>query len=289
MKMKARITDISVAPVKKYAAPKYPTQTDAKFSPNLLRKLPSRWEKNAVVVAAVGMLGMMTLASCGRGEIMGDISYSIPSEQEVTSDVCETEEETFMLEGEVAPPVFATEQDYVETEKVTNFLNYEREKMPVPPGGIGPPAIISEQDALDIIKSMVEFEGLNFESDLSEYSNITNAQIDLYDFGNQVAIIYEGTRSRYPVEKEHTNYDGIFVGRFCEPEINWQNEEQQQIINEFFEKIEDLDYMENPEEYEKMINEVIAQYRINMKPFGEEQIREQVRDFIEWLQGQGII
>ncbi|MCL2158340.1 MAG: hypothetical protein FWH48_02915, partial [Oscillospiraceae bacterium] len=60
--MKAKTNDIYVTPVKKYAPPKYPTQKEAALAPELLRKLPSRWKKNAAVAA---MLGLAALNSCG--------------------------------------------------------------------------------------------------------------------------------------------------------------------------------------------------------------------------------
>jgi len=40
---------------------------------------------------------------------------------------------------------------------------------------------------------------------------------------------------------------------------------------------------------EKSWNERRAQYEIDTKALIEEDLRNQVRDFLEWLQGQGII
>jgi len=54
-----KLNDIAVKPVKKYAPPKYPTIESAKSNPELLRKLPTRWQKNAAVVAAAGLFGVM--------------------------------------------------------------------------------------------------------------------------------------------------------------------------------------------------------------------------------------
>jgi len=56
-------------------------------------------------------------------------------------------------------------------------------------------------------------------------------------------------------------------------------------LNESYKK--ELSGMQD--EYNKKYNEVFSEYEANTKLLVEEQLRAQVRDFIEWLQGQGII
>ena len=61
-KMKENDT-FSVTPVKKYTSPKYPTYDDARDNSTLLKKLPSRWKKNAKVLACLGLIGTFALVS----------------------------------------------------------------------------------------------------------------------------------------------------------------------------------------------------------------------------------
>jgi len=117
-KMKAKTNNLTVTPVKKYAAPKYPTRAVAEREPGMLKKLPQRWEKNAAVVAAVGMLGAMALTSCGteRQPHENPPMTAATSEQEsicgtIGSGEDETEEE-FYLMGDPAPIDFASEQEF---------------------------------------------------------------------------------------------------------------------------------------------------------------------------------
>ena len=96
--------DISVTPVKKYTPPKYPTIEDAKSNPDLLRKLPSRWQKKAKIFATVGMIGTMTFTShtlppdrnsTNTGVLGGYIAAKIPSEHDnanMITDVFITDE-----------------------------------------------------------------------------------------------------------------------------------------------------------------------------------------------------
>ena len=51
-------------PLKKYDIPKYPVYTDTHDNPELLKKLPSRWQKNAKVLGCLGVLGVFTLSGC---------------------------------------------------------------------------------------------------------------------------------------------------------------------------------------------------------------------------------
>ena len=257
--MKAKTNDISVMPVKKYTPPKYPTLADAQCAPLLLRKLPSRWEKNAKVIAAIGLLGVISITSCRNTNFL------------------------------------------MNSQETTNFLNAEYD-MPGLRGGYNlPPSAIYEQDALNIIKNMLESEErFNFKNDLTKYPDITNEEIKLYDFDNKVAIGYsDNLLFNYMLYDEnfekYVNYDGILMGRFGEPDVNFDDENQQRIYDEYIAKHEDINKLfyssadEDREEFYKMYSEIREEYVINIKPFIEENLRAQVRDFIEWLQSQGII
>ena len=280
--MKAKINDISVTPVKKYSAPKYPTRTDAGRTPMLLRKLPSRWEKNAAVIAAVGMLGAMSLTSCGvtktdvagqgqeqetticeeiceeTGYLAGDVIMEIPSEQE--------SEDYFVLEGNLAVTGFTTEQevtdtvDEIETQETTIERNFLDTSYIMPAaGGVGPIQYLSETDALTIIKVMAATNGLKLEElppnveDVPQYFSETIKK--LYDAEKQVGVEYSSSLGYYG-ENPYISSEGIAVGSFRTygywDEANVENE-------------------------------------TDMQTYLEEDLREQVRDFIEWLQGQGII
>ena len=50
---------ICINPVESYEAPQIPTFGEAHNNPVLLKKLPSRWQKNAKVIAGIGLMGSM--------------------------------------------------------------------------------------------------------------------------------------------------------------------------------------------------------------------------------------
>ncbi|MCL2412314.1 MAG: hypothetical protein FWC97_11805 [Treponema sp.] len=55
---------LTLSPLKKYSAPKYPAYINAQNNPDLLKKLPSRWLKNTKVLTCLGLMGAFTLTGC---------------------------------------------------------------------------------------------------------------------------------------------------------------------------------------------------------------------------------
>jgi hypothetical protein len=57
----------SLNPVRKYEAPRYPIYTEAIDNPMLLKKIPSRWQKNTRVITCLGFMGTLSLTGCILG------------------------------------------------------------------------------------------------------------------------------------------------------------------------------------------------------------------------------
>ena len=300
-------SDMRVAPVKKYAPPEYPTLIDAGIAPAILRKLPTRWQKNAAVVAAAGLLGAIALSSCGisgkpkaAGDSPGGESYL-----------------------NVAPI----------------FVHGEGT------GSIGcvmivPPVFMSEQEAFAIIKSEASSAGLEFSAKAPGYAATQNEAaeqlgngeyryrlggksvgLDLYDAEKKAALAYipmQAAEKTYLPDKNGNQMEssvvsylprelaglaaqdfakqegGIAVGVLYEPGMNWDLVDvyfakTNEIWESFFnEEKQDIDE-ENLEEYRAKMDGAQAELEAAVKERIEADLRAQVRDFVEWLQGQGII
>ena len=285
--------NISVMPVKKYNAPKYPTQTETARTPELLRKLPSNWEKNVTIVAAVGMLSAMTLTSCGIFDPKNNTGTGYNPDSENYLNVA---------------PIFYHGEG---TGAVGCMM-------------IAPPVFLSEQEAFVIIKSVAETGGLNFSAKPPNYTAKNNAAgskegygdggaeivlgsgkvgLELYDKEKGIAVTYismDEAEEKYLPNKDGTQMmssvtfyrsrdlagltaedfaqqkGDIAVGVFYDPGKDWESEEHQRILDEYHNS-------------EKSWDAKRTQYESDVKLLIEEQLRAQVRDFIEWLQGQGII
>jgi hypothetical protein len=58
-------TDIpNIKPVKHYETPTLPTVDAVRSNPVPLKKVPKRWQKNAAVIACVGIIGFTTMVGC---------------------------------------------------------------------------------------------------------------------------------------------------------------------------------------------------------------------------------
>ena len=299
--------DINITPVKKYAPPKYPTMTSAKSDPKLLRKLPSRWEKNAAVVAAVGMLGAMSLTSCGvipsanktgnkveetpeiadTGELAGDVIFEIPTEQDVTYETEETDE-PFTLMGLIEQPVFTTEQ---EVEEETFMLE----------GMVAPPLFTSEQEVTDETEDWFVLAGIPAPPDFTSEQEVTT---NFFSIFNGIMPPLPETGEVAPPCIISEEYVLTMIKNLAEAEgldliktlpedgytpIQLYNKEKQIGI------VYDYDVNLKEDTYITSDGVSIGQFNgSNAILTGDEQqleedLRAQVRDFIEWLQGQGII
>jgi len=286
-KSKTKTGGIAVAPVKKYAPPEYPTLADAQREPALLRRLPPRWEKNARVAAAAGLLGAITLTSCGIFK-SSDTGYN-------------PESANFLN----VAPIFAYGEG-------TGAIGCDM---------VAPPVFLSEQEALAIIKNEAESNGLKFNAappgyvatdnkpkEISQYSwdnpkyllGGGEIGLDLYDSEKSVAVAYipmesagevypdpDGARSSVEIFRprelaelaagDFAKQKGdIAVGIFYDPGQDWGSDEQTRLVAGLYETKGDW-------------SEKLAQYESEAKILAEENLRAQIRDFIEWLQAQGII
>jgi len=312
-----KTNDIFVTPVKRYATPKYPTQTDANHTPELLKKLPSKWEKNAAVITAISMIGAITLTSCGVFE--PKIRGYNPASRNFLN----------------VAPVFIHGEG-------TGYMGCVM---------VAPPVFLSEQEALAIIKDIMESEGLNLSGKIPEYVATSNKKnyekkyswerypenewlgdgnvgLDFYDGKKGVAVSY------ISMEKGQTTYEeaaslknieelmdwrsrprelaemaaedfakqkgDIAIGVFYEPGTDWASEEHKKILDEFRAKNSELweKYYDEEtqgiaekyfDEFDREFEEARAEYETKTRLCIEEELSNQVRDFIKWLQGQGII
>jgi hypothetical protein len=63
--MRENYSFLDINPLKDYSTPKYPDYILAYNNPDLLKKLPSRWQKNAKVIACIGLMGgTLSMTNC---------------------------------------------------------------------------------------------------------------------------------------------------------------------------------------------------------------------------------
>jgi len=284
---------LCISPVKDYTPPQIPTLEDTRVNLAILKKLPSRWQKNRAVIACVGLVGTVALSGCAYAHLVdertphsdGSIApYYIvhPTEQVVSGSIQQQPEDT------------QTQLEALEAAFKAADLNLRTHF-----GGAGHGPIyvvhITEQEALGIIRTQLEAAGLNFDATPPEYiieSGFGSRDIgfDLYDEEKGVAIAHlswEDNNQRFfswggsdlaeRLTEEFTEKTGdISVGVFFNPgkELGrgqaWLDQENERWLRRIS--------MRNTNRQKEEAKAALT-----------ENITSQVQAFIDLLQAEGIV
>jgi len=293
---------LEVKPLRKYSDPKYPNRDQVRNNPDILKSIPRRWRANPVVLTALGLT--ITLSSCVRNSITDDDPGSSVDKTEkgvVRSDY--TAAPVFEHGGgsgsfgcvSVVAPYFFSEEEALE------IIRNEAESY----GGL----------KLDSV-SPPEFQDITIKPPFVEPRPVGNKdhitttieeQADAWNADKRIALefVSTGDLSNWmwrPEENEESTWISISTYEFKDtaknlstalndssPDVNigvfydpYSYEETKDILEEIQQKYnwgsEDCDY--------DAINE---EYRERSRAISEENLRAQVRDFIEWLKAQGVI
>jgi len=292
--MKHKHNDLNgLSPVKQYNSPQIPTLAD---KPKLV-KLPSRWQKNAAVVACIGIVGGMTLASCATtphddnwfhngGGPIAPYYVTRPTEQETTITGEAIEETTTEVHTTTA---MTTTLQAVTTQETTLAATDHSEfdlRVHFGGSGAGPQYVVhfTEQEAFGIIRTQLEAAGLNFGTTppshtvevtwvdpLGHGNTRMTTGLDLYDAERGVAIALserggwfaEQTQQRFERDRQTRNLN---VHVFYNPGESMDNQ-----------------WWEGETEPPTPTQKAAA------APALRENLTVQVQTFIEFLQAEGIL
>ena len=260
---------LCVTPAKSYDAPKYPAYSDTRNNPVLLKKLPSRWQKNAAVIACVGVFGSFALTGCdefqdGLDRIRQDIAGG-PGSGAV-----------------VEPYTRETGRDL----DITVRAHYGGAG-----GGPSYVAYLTEQEALSIIRAEAEAAGLRFNDTPPDYSvdiwedgwggDDSKIGLDLFDKDKAVAVAYTNMGIHWDVLRWMWNVD--IVGETTKA---FEKQYKDVTVGVFYDSGETVGWDSySPENAKEVTEEAKAEAGKNL----EEQLRAQVREFIKLLQEKGIL
>jgi len=273
---------LCMKPVNTYEAPKIPTLEETRDNPELLKKLPSRWQKNAAVIVSIGLMGAITLSGCALGDAptytmppTGDVPYYTPPAYTVSPAYTYPPNTTSEAQREVLANIRAR----LETAELELRTHH---------GGSGPGPFyvihITEQEMLGFIRAYLEAAGLNLSATPPEYNvddpwdGNSSIGLDLYDSERSVAIAYldwqAGKKTTNEVVEafaQQTNR--ISVGVFYRPGLGHDRDWWGWTQNEHGE-YEPLPY----EVKEEKAREAFI-----------ENLTNQVNTFVAWLQAEGIV
>jgi len=288
-----------------YKSPILPTQKSAQDNPALLKKLPSRWQKNATVLACLGVIGTMTLAGCTSPAQVDDwphnggaasVPYYVvyPTEQETDAEY-ETEygTEEYEYEEDSYEAVYGPIQET--PEQLAARLTEAELESRIHHGGAGAGPFytvhITEQEVLGFIRAKLESAGLNLSATPPDYiageywSFGGQHALDLHDAEKGIAVshlswvdsnrAFSPTRGRYAEEIKNMFADltDMPIGVFYNPGVTVSTGRWIEEGDEWVEELDDP----TPEAVAEAREEII------------ENLTAQVQEFINWLRNEGIL
>lgn len=272
---------MNIIPVKKYKDPKYPTKKMALINPELLEALPDRWKSNTYVGIAFSALLMVTLSACE------------------TKDTNQPNTNTQAKEAKIAP-VF-------EHGKGRGSFGCD---------SVAPPSFLSEEEAFQVIQEEANKYGINFKKEALLLSGVSvpetkfylnseanskdggainstrtgSLKLDGFDEEKKIAFEYisrndyEEWQVNQSVRSSVDDYDFLSTAKLLQKGL--KNKNQDASIGVFYNPMERLSD-EQIKEIRDTNNWQAAE--IKVKEMAEEQLRMQVKDFLEWLKAQGIM
>lgn len=269
---------MKVKPIAKYKFPVYPDKEEVLKNPKLLKKLPERWKGKSYVAAAFFSLLLMTLAGCSS-----------------KNEDVKTVEGTYT--GQTAPL-------FIHGEGRGSFGCVS----------VAPPAFLSEEEAFSVIEEEAKREGIVFTKGGLTLKNIMVPKTDTYydqDNNSKVKsqkgdITLDGIDESKNVSFEFVSKEDIETwadrntGRYSSVETfkfldtaealvkGMEDNTGSMTVATFY----DPHYKFDAQNIQDIINENKDDYKAmeeKLKEIVKGDLREQVRDFLSWLKGQGII
>ena len=249
--------ELCIAPVETYKAPEIPMFMNDNSA--LLKKLPSRWQKNVKVIACMGVIGSFTLTGC--------------------------------MNNSAGNGGYAAEEYNIRNEQI-NYSGYSEDELVIRlhGGGNGSSFYIvhlTEQEAFGIIRARLETAGLDFRAALPLPNlRVGEFGIDLFDEQKNVAI------TNINWEDSHRRFSpwGRYFAMMVERALAEQGADV--IVGAFYNsgKFINSEYR-RADNNERVRNEtpIVSEIEEESRLFLREKLNAQADAFVAFLQSEGIL
>jgi len=199
-------SDFKLSPMRNYTPPKLPTLAEAGAA-TPLKAIPSRWKKNAAVMACLGFVGAFALTGCydelGYGELRSH-NGGAPEAPFYIAQTTETETGRYHHGGDGAAPFYVAHQTEEEIlAQAQAHIEEANIDLRAHWGGSGSGpfyiAHITEEEVRGYIHARLTAAGLNvnysppdyaiFGPDVPRPGMLGEMGIDFFDFTNRVSVI----------------------------------------------------------------------------------------------------
>ena len=288
-----------LSPLPNYNSPSYPTKEKIMQNPALLRKIPRRWAGNPLVLTALGLVLTAGLTACGTASdsILPDSASPAASDASGTGD-----------SGSSAEPA-ASAEDSTGNSTEASVNDAKALDIPIFAHGTGrgsygcesvaPPVFLSEEEAMQVIEEECAAQGIDI-SGQKTISGTFPATSTLPE-----AVSGGASDQTYTGELTLDGYSedlGIGVEFVSTDDIlDWQADTdtyatvEQYNLKGTAQRLADCTdnvavfYDPMAADYNDFTGSNEESYVESSKEQSLEELREQVRDFLQWLKAQGVI
>ncbi len=305
---------MEIQPLKEYKPPRYPDKTIVHLNPNLLKKVPERWKGNVRVGVALSSLIAMMLTACEQNlpYNAGNNGTGLKAEGLSTEEI--TGEKAFVaplfIHGDgrgsygcmsIAPPAFLSEEEAFEVvQEEAERLELEFQKdgkvlsnIDIPITDIFNFERLEEKNdsikLLDTEKGSLQLDGYNEENKIGFEFISKNDFVSWHKEKNRWASVesYNLIPAAETLKKGlEDNSEGNTIGIFYDPMI-FSESINKKYDEKFHELREDKKLTEEQSNAER--RKLYDSYEMELKQTAEEELREQVKDFLNWLKAESII
>ncbi len=273
---------MKVKTVTRYKNPGYPVKEEILADPQLLRRIPSRWEKNAYVMTALGLT--VSLSACGA---------SAEGAQGASDRVAPV----FIHGGgsgaygcvAVVSPYFLSEEEAFE------IIRAEAESY----GGL----ILTQEAAPELKNVKLPVTHIYPESEKAKEKTVKGSlQTDGWDPDKKIAIEFVSKSDvgnwNEPEEGVYATVEGYAIqDTAVRLQKSLEKASPEEVVGIFYDPYNYGDLIEEYNKIQKKYEGREGNYWAAMseeqdemaRAAAEENLKAQVRDFIDWLKGQGVI
>ena len=291
-----------LSPVSHYKEAAYPTKEQVMAHPELLRRIPRRWAGNPLVLTALGLVLSAGLTACGTVQ-----SSDMPSSPAPGASV-QTGASDFSA-SDLSHPTVASAADSAEPSDEASPNAPEALDIPIFAHGTGrgsygcesvaPPVFLSEEEAMQVIAEECAAQGIDisgektisgtFPATSTLPESISGGESDKTYTGE---LTLDGYSEELGIGVEFVSTDDI---------LDWQADTgmaatvEQYNLKGTAQRLADCTdnvavfYDPTADDYRDFTGSNEESYVENGKAQSLEELREQVRDFLQWLKAQGVV
>ena len=274
-----------LTPVTRYSDPKYPTKEAVNADPRLLAHIPRRWARNPYVLTALSLVMAAGLTACGSSQ---DSESLFPTVSPAVSDTPDSVKSADPADSVGSAPSEAEALDIPIFAHGTGRGGYGCES-------VAPPVFLSEEEAMQVIAEECAAQGIDISGTKtisgtfpatslvpgSDTGDTYTGSLTLDGYSEDLDLGIEFVSSEDILDWEAPSGMHATVDDF-------RLKDTAQRLSDATERVA-VFYDPTASSYEDFTGSNEESYVENGKAQSLEALREQVRDFLQWLKAQGVI